>query len=128
MPAMHEWEARVRNVEKQINDIWEFLRRLADQVGKVQQDSQMARPRPGQGARSARVAKNGGSALAARSGTTMGSGTVTLYDADESGALTSAGTATAFNLADTAVAANAWLQVKRIDGLYVIDFEECPDA
>ena len=125
MPAMHEWEARVRNVEKNVNDIWEFLRRLADQISKVQQDSQMGRPRPGQGARSARVAKNGGTPIPAMSGTTPGSGTVTLYDFDGED-LTSAETATAFNLHPSeTVSADAWLKVIRIDGSFFAFWEPC---
>jgi hypothetical protein len=127
MPAMHEWEARTRNLERNVNDLWDFLRRLSEQVGKIQQDNQMARPQPSRGTRAARVAKNGGTPIPAMSGTTMGSGTVTLYDADADGALTSAETAEAFNLAtNDTVAADAWLQVKRIDSIWVVDWEECP--
>lgn len=79
-------------------------------------------------ARTAYIAKNGGSTIAARSGTTPGSGTVTLYYIDSSNVLTSLGvTVTAYNLAGSTVAADAWLQVKLESGSgkWLVDWEDC---
>lgn len=81
----------------------------------------------------AAIALTGGSAIAARSGTTPGSATVTLYYIS-SGALTAYTningdpiTVTAYNLATSTVAANTYIQVKRefLSGTWLIDFEDC---
>lgn len=74
---------------------------------------------------SAFVAKTGGSAIAARSGDTPGSGTVTLYYRNGS-TLTSTGeTVTAYNMAGE-VAASKYIQVKQdAFGDFWIDTEAC---
>lgn len=126
---MHEWEARVRHLEEVVNRIGDMLARAMDQIGQVDQNQRMQRPQTGAGNEGgARIAKNGASPIAAMSGTTMTSGTVTLYTVGDSGALTAGQTVTAYNLATGAtgaVAANAWLQLKTVNGKRVIDWEQC---
>lgn len=70
------------------------------------------------------IAKTGGGGVTARSGTTIGSGTVTLYDTDLT---TSLGTTTAYNLADAAVAADTWIMLKPVEpvGALFVDWEHC---
>jgi len=71
-----------------------------------------------------KVAKNGGSAIAAMSGTTPGSGTVTLYNA--AGPLTAENAVTAYNLHPTGtVTANAWVKLIWIDGRWFVFWEPC---
>lgn len=68
------------------------------------------------------------SGIAARSGATPGSGTVTLKGIDASGALVSTSrTVTAYNIASAAVAANTYVQLKRewVTGKFIVDFEDC---
>lgn len=75
------------------------------------------------------LAKNGGSTIAARSGTTPGSGTVTLYKCDDSTLAALTGdysTVTAYNLAGSTVAANAYLMLMRIGNKWWVMFEDCP--
>jgi hypothetical protein len=73
------------------------------------------------------LAKNGGSTIAARSGTTVSSGTVTLYYVSGT-TLTSLGiSVSAFNLSGTAVAADAWLNVapEAGSGKWFVTWEDC---
>ena len=73
------------------------------------------------------VAKAGGSGVTARSGTTAGSGTVTIYYI-ASGVLTSTSQEiTAYNLSATAVADNAYITIKRcsLDEEWIVDAEDC---
>jgi hypothetical protein len=73
------------------------------------------------------VAKAGGSGVTARSGTTAGSGTVTIYYID-GGVLTSTSqTVTAYSLSATAVANNAYITIKRcsLDEEWIVDAEDC---
>lgn len=73
----------------------------------------------------ATLAKNGASTIPALSGTTVGSGTVTLYCLSGT-TLTSMGiTVTAYNMTNGAVAANAYLQLKRVGGKWFVDVEAC---
>lgn len=72
----------------------------------------------------AHVALNGASTIPAMSGTTPGSGTVTLQSFAGS-TLSSNGTVTAYNTTATAVAASKYLQIKRIDGYWFVDVESC---
>ena len=73
------------------------------------------------------VAKAGASGVTARSGTTAGSGTVTIYYID-GGVLTSTSqTVTAYSLSATAVANNAYITIKRcsLDEEWIVDAEDC---
>ena len=73
------------------------------------------------------VAKAGASGVTARSGTTAGSGEVSIYYI-ASGVLTSTGeTLTAYNLSATAVANNAYITIKRcsLDEEWIVDAEDC---
>lgn len=129
--SMHEFEARIRHLEELFRASQEINRRLADQVGAMNQMMNMARQPPGTGTGTtafASIAKNGASAIAAMTGgTTPGSGTVTLYDGSATTlSLSTAGTATAYNLHPTAsVAANAWLKVIRMNGKWWVIWEPC---
>lgn len=74
------------------------------------------------------IAQTGAGGIAALSGTTPGSGVVTLYRINSDGDLESLGVSvTAYNLASSAVAANTWVQVKQetASGRLLIDFEDC---
>lgn len=81
-------------------------------------------PKPASGG----VAFTDGSGITARSGSTPGSGTVTLYKRNSSGALTSRGyTATCYNAVDVAVGASRYIQYKIDDqGDLWVDVENCP--
>ena len=73
------------------------------------------------------VAKAGASGVTARSGTTAGSGTVSVYYI-ASGVLTdTTETLTAYNLSATAVANNAYITIKRcsLDEEWIVDAEDC---
>ena len=73
------------------------------------------------------VAKAGGSGVTARSGTTAGSGTVSIYYI-ASGVLTDTGeTVTAYSMSATAVANNAYITIKRcsLDEEWIVDAEDC---
>lgn len=76
----------------------------------------------------AKIAKTGGSGIAAMTGSTPGSGAITLYDYD--GSTLVAGQAdVAKNLAtgaDGAIAATAWVVVVEIDGFWFVLWETCP--
>jgi len=73
------------------------------------------------------VAKADSSGVTARSGTTAGSGTVSIYYI-ASGTLTdTTETVTAYNLSATAVANNAYITIKRcsLDEEWIVDAEDC---
>jgi len=73
------------------------------------------------------VAKAGSSGVTARSGTTAGSGTVSIYSIVE-GVLTDTGKEiTAYSLSATAVANNAYITIKRcsLDEEWIVDAEDC---
>lgn len=70
-------------------------------------------------------AKTGGGGIASRSGTTLGSGTVTVYQ-NRKGTLTATSmTVTAYNGSDTAVAATAYIQIVWSDGFWSVFWEDC---
>lgn len=74
------------------------------------------------------LAKNGGTPIPARSGTTPGSGSVTLYKCDDTTleAVTGSGaTVTAYNLSGATVAADAYLMLVRIGNKLWVNFEDC---
>lgn len=80
------------------------------------------------------LAKCDGSGISARSGTTLGSGTVTLYTTNASHQLTAwtdrngtAITKTAYNMSTTAVAANAYVVVVQelLSGKLIAVWEDC---
>lgn len=71
-----------------------------------------------------KVAKVGGSAIAAMSGSTPGSGAITLYNFGAT-ALAAGDAATAYNLASGTVTANAWIMVAEVDNRWVVVFEAC---
>jgi len=73
------------------------------------------------------VAKAGASGVTARSGTTAGYGTVSIYSI-VAGVLTDTGeTVTAYSLSATAVANNAYITIKRcsLDEEWIVDAEDC---
>jgi len=73
------------------------------------------------------VAKAGGSGVTARSGTTAGSGTVSIYYI-ASGVLTDSGEDVAVvNMSATAVANDAYITIKRcsLDEEWIVDAEDC---
>ncbi|HAN97617.1 MAG TPA: hypothetical protein DCQ98_09415 [Planctomycetaceae bacterium] len=64
--------------------------------------------------------------VSARSGTTPGSGTVDWYEIDDSGLLVDTGeNITVLNLATEPTDPDAWLQAKKVRGIWLVDFEEC---
>lgn len=76
-------------------------------------------------------AKAGGSGISARSGSTLGSGTVTLYYRGASNVLTTTGiTVTCYNISGTAVDADAWLIISReyTSRDFVVVVESCEAA
>jgi hypothetical protein len=73
-----------------------------------------------------KVAKTGGSTIAAISGSTPGSGAVTFYDFNGSTLTARSDTLTVYNLASVAVEANTWIMVKLVDGYWFVDWEQCP--
>jgi len=73
------------------------------------------------------VAKAGASGVTARSGTTAGSGTVSIYSI-VAGVLTDTGeTVTAYSMSSTVVANNAYITIKRcsLDEEWIVDAEDC---
>lgn len=73
------------------------------------------------------VAKAGASGVTARSGTTAGSGSVSIYSI-VAGVLTDTGQdVTAYSLSATAVANNAYITIKRcsLDEEWIVDAEDC---
>ena len=71
-------------------------------------------------------AKTGGGGVSARSGATLGSGTVTVYQ-NLKGTLTATSmTVTAYNGSATAVAATTYIQLVYSDGFYSVFWEDCP--
>ncbi len=76
--------------------------------------------------REAIVAKTDGSGMTARSGATMGSGTVSLYAFDNGGVLTNlALNETAYTFSATAIPANKYCLVMRANGLFIVVSVEC---
>src|SRR5262245_22128771 len=70
-------------------------------------------------------AKTGCGGIAARSGATLGSGTVTVHQ-NRNGTLTATSmTVTAYNGSHNAVAANAYLQIVWSDGFWSVFWEDC---
>lgn len=81
------------------------------------------------------IAKTGGSGIAARTGTTPGSASCTLYKINSSGVLETAKdrsgsdvTVTVYNLSAYAVEADTYIQAKQemVSGKFLCDFEDCP--
>ena len=73
------------------------------------------------------IAKTTG-AITARSGTTAGSGTVSIYYLTSAGVLTdSSETVTAYNIAGGAVNGSTFITIKRVEGspFWVVDMEDC---
>ena len=89
-------------------------------------------PRPSQEQRyplsQSAIAYTGVSGVPARSGSTAGSATVTLYKLVGATLTSTSVTVTAYNLSTTAVAGSAYIQVKReyLTGKWLVDFEDCP--
>ena len=64
--------------------------------------------------------------ISGRSGTTPGSGTVDWFEIDDSGVLADTGeNVTVLNLAAEATDPDAYLQAKKVRGIWLVDFEEC---
>lgn len=73
-----------------------------------------------------RIAKTDGSGMTALSGTTPGYGNVVLYSFDrDAGTLTSRDTIKAYNSMPSAIPANLWIKVSRIDGAWFITNQQC---
>jgi len=73
------------------------------------------------------IAKTTG-AITARSGTTAGSGTVSIYYLTSAGVLTDTGeTVSAYNIAGGAVNGATFITIKRVEGspFWVVDMEDC---
>ncbi len=72
------------------------------------------------------MGKTGGGGIGARSGTTCGSATVELYGLDKDAGLIDLGISeTAYNYSGTAVAANKYCTLTRINGILLVDGSEC---
>jgi hypothetical protein len=72
------------------------------------------------------VGKTGGSAIAAMSGSTPGSGTVTIYNFSGTTLTTTGATVTAFNMHPTeTVSADAWVKLVDINGYPFVFWEPC---
>lgn len=98
------------------------LRVLRERVRKLEEQRQ--RPKV------ARIARNGAAVIAAFNTSTLvpGSGDVTVYRFNGMN-LAAAEVVKAYNLGTGAtgtVAANAWLQVKWVEGFWWVDWEQCP--
>jgi hypothetical protein len=80
------------------------------------------------GALATYIGMTGGSGIAARSGTTPGSATVTLYKINSGPTLaTATTTVTAYNLSTSAVAASAYVVImqEQITGKFICVWEDC---
>lgn len=73
----------------------------------------------------ARIAFTGAGGVPGRVNRTLGVATVTLQHLDRDGVLHNAGTVTAYNLAEERVEGSVYIQMKVVEGLYVVDWEEC---
>ena len=82
------------------------------------------------------VGRTDGSGVSAMSGSTPGTGTVTLYEFDAAGDLAAIVdsnsnnvTETVYNLSQTAVAANTYVQLKQevASGNLLVDYEDRPE-
>ena len=75
------------------------------------------------------LAKTGGSTIAARSGTTPGSGTITLYRINDAGTLESMGvTKTAYNISASTVAADNYIGIEldsTAEQRWIVVVEDC---
>jgi hypothetical protein len=63
--------------------------------------------------------------IAARSGTTVTSGEVTIMSLDGTTLTATSEMVDAFNMTGAQVASNTYIQIKRIDGIWLIDTEDC---
>lgn len=72
-----------------------------------------------------KLARVGGSAITARSSTTLGSGSVTIQHLPKT-VLTAGHTVTAYNFSDSTIAANSYVSLGLIDGKWVILSVDCP--
>lgn len=64
--------------------------------------------------------------IGARSGDTCGNGTANLYLLKEDGSLTNMGySIKVYNMVGTSVGSGRYIQVKIIDGLWVVDLDAC---
>lgn len=75
-----------------------------------------------------KLAVTGAGGIAARSGLTLGSGTVTAYHRTTGSTIVTRSTLTAFNFATTAIGANrgVWLSWWQEGACYVVVSEDCP--
>jgi hypothetical protein len=71
------------------------------------------------------LAKAGGSGVPARSGTTPGSGTVTMWKCDDTTLEATSVEVTAWNLSESAVADDAYLMLVRIGNKLWVIWEDC---
>lgn len=70
------------------------------------------------------IALSGSGGVAARSGTTPGSGTVTLYSFNGT-TISSGSTVTAYNMGASSVAGNTYLMLMAIGGYWFVVWEDC---
>ena len=119
-------------------DVYTFSKDAARQIQNVIRRVERVRPAQAKPPKpitqaSAYIAKTGGSGIPARSGTTPGSASVALYRINYAGTLVPVVDDTSaaieilvYNVSSSAVAANAYVQVKQeVFGRYVVDFEDC---
>jgi len=73
-------------------------------------------------------AKSGGSGIAARSGSTPGSASVTIYTLASGSLATTGFTVTAYNASGAAVVADKYLQIVEIEDDWAANYEDCAGA
>lgn len=119
---------RIEALERAISDLLARLFPLENRVNALEQLAQMlgrgqsSRPTGGSGLI---LAKTGVSGITARSGTTMGSATVTLQYVS-AGAISAGGTETCYNFSGTAADASKYIWCNRqSDGSLYLVSQEC---
>lgn len=105
------------------------MRRIAREVIKSERAPRNARPRWARhrgvgGIDQTRIGKADG-AISARSGTTVGSGTVSVYTLVGTTLTDTGVNETWYNLADAAVTSGAYVQGKVVGSVVFVDFEDC---
>ena len=81
-------------------------------------------PRLSRGASGTRIGQADG-AISARSGTTVGSGTVSIYTLVGTTLTDTTNNETWYNMSESAVTSGAYVQGKVVSGVVFVDFEDC---
>jgi hypothetical protein len=125
MPASSgDKEARIAYLERKLLEAAETARKalaLAKQAREEQAQGQVPPSAPPSGF----IGETGAGGIPALSGLTMGSGTITLFDASAAPTLSALGSVTAYNTTSTAVGASKIVQGKYVQGFAIIDVESC---